>query len=277
MHSICFRVFGKDVYWFGIMLAMGFLAALASWTVLGRKEKRDFNYCSDMLFWVMISGIVGARIAYVISEWSTFVQDPITMLYVHRGGLIYYGGLIGAGVGVALFAARHHEKLLSLVDFVITSVPLGHVFGRIGCFLNGCCYGREHHGLFSVAYPKGSQPWDNQVYAGLITNDQPVSLPVYPVQLYESAFNLVLYFILIWVYRNRNRNVDGRILALYLMTYPVERFLLEFLRGDDRMAAKFMGLDVAQAVSLGLFLLGLGLWVTLRDRNALLTSQVGGV
>lgn len=264
MHSVFMVVFGIPVYWFGVMMAGGFMAALASWTYLGRKEGRDFNYCSDMLFWVMVSGIVGARVAYVVSEFSTFIQDPITMLFVHRGGLIYYGGFVGAGVALFLFARTRHEKFLSIIDFVITSIPLGHVFGRIGCFLNGCCHGLESSGLLSVCYPKASLPWDDQLYAGLITADAKFSLPVHPVQLYEAAFNLLLYFALVWAYRNRK--TVGSTTALYLMTYPIGRFSLEFLRGDARMRLG-LGLDVAQLISIALFALGLAIWFVSRRGN----------
>ncbi|MDD4870739.1 MAG: prolipoprotein diacylglyceryl transferase [Kiritimatiellae bacterium] len=257
MHSVCFKIGEFPIHWFGVMMALGFLSALASWTLLGKKEGRDFNYCSDMLFWIMVAGIIGARAAYVISDFRTFMERPVTILYVHRGGLIYYGGFIGAGLALYFFSKFRREKFMSVVDFVMTSVPLGHVFGRIGCFMNGCCYGSEYSGLLSVTYPRASLPWDNQLYAGKIAADAKCSLAVYPVQLYEALFNLLLYFLLVWAYRNRK--VDGRITALYLITYPVGRFLLEFYRGDERMRW-CMGLSVAQIISIGLFALGLAIW-----------------
>jgi len=265
MHSICFRIGDMAIYWFGVMMALGFMAALASWTFLGRKQGRDFNYCSDMMFWIMVAGIVGARVAYVISEYRTFMERPITILYLHRGGLIYYGGFIGAGLALYFFARSRREKFMSVVDFVITSVPLGHVFGRIGCFLNGCCYGGQYSGFLSVNYPRNSPPWDGQLYAGKIKADANCSLPVHPVQLYESIFNVFLYLILLWAYRNKK--ADGKVTALYLIMYPVGRFCLEYLRGDERMRW-IMGLSVAQIISLGLILFGIIVWFVSRRAQA---------
>jgi len=265
MHSVCLTIGDFPIYWFGVMLALGFMAALVNWTFLGGKTGRDLNYCSDMLLWLMISGIVGARIAYVISEYKDFVHRPMAVFYVHQGGLIYYGGLIGAGLALAVFARMRREKLMSVVDFVMTSIPLGHFFGRIGCFLNGCCYGGAYSGIFSVAYPRDSMPWKEQLRDGAITSGMDTTCPVHPVQLYEAAFNLCLFFLLGWAYRNRK--ADGRVTALYLMTYPVGRFFFEFFRGDARMPA-IAGLSVAQAISAGLFVLGLGiLLASYRGKN----------
>jgi len=261
MHPICFRIGDRPIYWFGVMLALGFLAALTSWAYLGRREGRNFNYCSDMLFWIMVAGIIGARLAYVVSEWRTYIENPITILYVHRGGLIYYGGFIGAGMALYVFSRMRREKFLSVVDLVTSSVPLGHVFGRIGCFINGCCYGCDYNGLLSVRYPKSSMPWENAVYAGKVTADSAFSLPVHPVQLYEAAFNLVVYLFLFRMYRIRKFN--GMVTSLYLMTYPVGRFLFEFLRGDERMRW-WMGFSVAQWVSVGLFAAGLVMFFAVR-------------
>lgn len=258
MHPVCFKIGSLQIQWFGVMLAAGFLAGLASWTFLGKKEGRDFNFCSDLLFWIMVAGIVGARLAYVISDFRAFMEQPVTILYLHRGGLIYYGGFIGAGLALGIFAAIHHERFLALVDFTITAVPLTHFFGRIGCFINGCCHGREYSGMFSVTYPQGSLPWDSQFYQHRINADAAYTLPVYPVQLFEALFNLFLYFFLVREYGRRKE--DGRVTALYLMIYPVGRFSLEFFRGDERMRWAG-GLSVAQVISLGLFAVGLSIWL----------------
>jgi len=243
MHRIFLEIGGYPIAWFGVMMVVAFFSGLISWNLLGRREGRDINFCSDLLLWVMVGGIVGGRLAYVASDFRYFMAQPVRILLLNQGGLIYYGGFIGAGVGILLFARQKRERLLPLLDFVITSVPLGHIFGRIGCFLNGCCYGARYDGLFSVRYPADSE------YA-------PTGFSVHPVQLYEAAANLVVYGLLLWMYRHRRR--DGQVLALYLTTYPVIRFLLEFLRGDER---ERWGLTVAQDVSVALFVVGVGLWI----------------
>jgi phosphatidylglycerol:prolipoprotein diacylglycerol transferase len=265
MHPICFNIGPLPIHAFGVMMGLGFLAGLFNWIWLGKREGKDYAYCSDLLFWIMISGILGARIANVISDFRYYMANPIQIIEIYRGGLVYYGGFVGAAVAGVMFARARHEKFMSVTDFMITSLPLSHAFGRIGCFLNGCCHGIDYNGFLAVRYPgfpENSLPWKDQYDKGLVLWNTPISLPVVPVQLFEMAFNLVLYVILVWAYRRRTR--DGYVTALYLLTYPIARFTLEFLRGDERMAWPG-GLNVAQVASIGLFVGGLALltWLSL--------------
>ena len=244
-------------------MALAFLAGLANWVWLGRREKRSLNVCADLLFWIMVGGIAGARVAYVLSDLRAFLEHPVSILRVDQGGLIYYGGFLGAVAAVAIYARRHREPLLKLGDFVITSLPLGHALGRIGCYANGCCFGRPHDGPFSVTYPAQSAPWWSQVYAGTITRFAPSTIPVHPVQLYEAAFDLLLYAVLVLVYR-RGR-ADGRVTAAYLLLYSAWRFWAETLRGDERVL--WLGLSVAQVLSMALFVAGCGFLLLIRVRR----------
>lgn len=258
MHSDWFHVGPLTVHWYGVMMALGFLAALANWSWLGRRSGRGFNYCSDLLFWVMVCGVIGARAAYVALEWPSYRQDPMAILRIDQGGLVFYGGFLFAGLSLALFARLHRESFVDLLDFVITSVPLAHAFGRVGCFLNGCCYGMVCHGPMGVQFPRGSPPWYGHYTRGLVAPDAPLSLPVHPVQLYEAAFNLAFYGLLLWQYRGRRR--VGSTAALYLVVYAAGRFVLELVRDDERGSVGWF--STSQLVSLGLLALGLGvgLW-----------------
>ena len=245
MDPVCFHIGSRPVYWYGVMMALAFLAGIGHWQVLGRwTGKRDASFASDLAFWLMVGGIVGARVAYVIANFNQqFRGAPLEIIRIDQGGLIFYGGLIGASVVFLAFARLRHEPVLALADFAITALPLGHAFGRIGCFMNGCCYGRlaETPGWLTV------------------------SLTRYPVQLYESSFNLALYAFLFWFYLRHRRNRHGSVLAVYLMLYPVGRFLLEFLRGDERV--RVGEFSVAQYVSLGLMAGGAGLWMVVRRQH----------
>ncbi len=236
------------------MMATGFLAGLVNWYFIANREGHDFSYCSDLLFWIMVSGLLGARVAYVLSDIDQYIKNPAQIIMIWEGGLIYYGGFLGSGIALIIFARRHREDIRGLLDFVIVSVPLAHFFGRIGCFLNGCCYGKIWHGPFGVRFPAGSYAWYKHIDMGLISRYTAESLPVHPVQLYESGFNLLVYGLLLWAYTRRDRTRSGRILALYCFTYPPGRFLLEFLRGDHEIF--IMGLTVSQVASLLLILLG---------------------
>ena len=259
MHSILFEIGPLTIHTYGVMMALGFLLGLGSWTLLARREGRDFAFCSDLLFWIMVTGILGARAAYVMTEWSYFAAHPLEIVRVDRGGLVYYGGMLSAGLALVVFARRRRIALPALMDFVITAVPLGHALGRVGCFLNGCCYGARFDGPWAVRFPAQSLPWEDELHAGLIGPGAPMSLPLHPVQLYESALNLAVFALLAWHYR-RQRVHDGQTLALYLLTYPLGRLALEFLRGHEQV---WVGvLTDAQVVSLGL--LGVGLLLALR-------------
>lgn len=239
MHPICLHIGRLPIYWYGVMTALAFLICLAHLIWLGKQEGRSAEFVSDLTIWIMLGGIGGARLAYVLAEWPRFAVQPQLILRLDQGGLIYYGGFIGAALLVAIMARRKREPLWPLADFVVTALPLGHAMGRIGCFLNGCCYG-----LPAV------WPWSVRMH-GLLRH---------PVQLYEASGNLVLYALLLYLYRHRTR--PGRIFALYLILYPLLRFSLEFLRGDERLS--WRGLTLAQLISLGLMLCGLGLWCWLK-------------
>jgi len=248
------------VHWYGVMMALGFLAGLLNWTVLGRPVGRDFKFCSDLLFWIMVAGILGARTAYILSDLPYFLANPSRIMRVDEGGLIYFGGFLGAWLALYLFARRRHMPFFELADMVVTSLPLAHAFGRVGCFMNGCCHGIVTQGSLGVVYPERSMAWHQQLMAGHLAPESGCSLPVHPVQLYEAAFNLLLFGLLLLVWRARRRH--GMVGAVYLLVYPVGRFLIEYLRGDHRV--RWLGCSVAQWVSIALFAAGLGLLWALR-------------
>lgn len=244
MDPICFRIGSHPIYWYGVMMALAFLSGILHWQWLGKKTGRDVSLASDLAFWLMVGGIVGARLAYVLSNFNYYRAAPAEIIRIDQGGLIYYGGFIGATVVFFALARWHRLPPLDLADFTITALPLGHAFGRIGCFLNGCCGGAQ------VSHPS--------ILSCGLTH--------YPVQIFEAVFNLCVYAWLTWFYLHRRNQRNGSVLALYLMTYPCGRFLLEFIRGDERM--HLGGLDVAQVISLSLIVLGVALWWFVRHKPA---------
>ncbi len=264
MHPVCLMIGERVIYWYGILMAVAFLAGILTWWRLGRREGRDAAWASDLAFWVMLAGILGARLAYIASDWRYFWANPLQIWRVDRGGLIFYGGFVGSILMVLLLARTRKESAFGLGDLIVTALPLGHMLGRIGCFLNGCCFGNPLPGACGVQFPSDSPAWWAQTESGLITSEAPWSLPVHAVQLYEAALNLVLFGVLVYGYPRRRRK--GDIVALYLMLYPPIRFFLEFLRGDQR--AQWGQLTIAQGVSLCLFLAGVILWCTRSLRSA---------
>ena len=201
----------------------------------------------------MTSGIIGSRIAYVVANWPDYRAAPLTILRIDQGGLIFYGGLILASAVLVVFARHHRLPLWHAADFAIPGLAIGHALGRVGCFLNGCCYGRLAGDHFcGVVYPAVSEP--GRLFAGL---------PLYPVQIIESACLLVIWLALLFAYPRRKK--DGMVFALYLVLYPPCRFLLEYLRGDARQS--WFAIDIAQTTSIALFLIGIGLFAFLPRRK----------
>jgi phosphatidylglycerol:prolipoprotein diacylglycerol transferase len=222
----------------------------------------------------MAAGIVGARLAYVASDPADYLTNPLKILRVDEGGLVFYGGFVGAAAAVILFARRRRADILALGDLAVTALPLGHAMGRIGCFLNGCCYGRQAADGWgwAVTYPRDSLAWYRHCQDGLISGlTSSRSLPVLPVQLYEAGFNLALFLVLVRAFRLRLP--PGRVAALYFLMYPPVRFALERLRGDARI--RLAGMTLAQLTSLGLFAAGLVIMLLSMRRGRATAGDAG--
>lgn len=263
MHPVLFRLDGLTIYSYGAAMALAFVAGLLNWIWLGKREGMGANFSGDLLFVIMLSGIVGARLAYVALDAGYFLANPLEILMLNKGGLVFYGGFIGGLAGVLVFSARKRRKALATLDFVATSLPLAHSIGRIGCFLNGCCHGSVCSCSLGVSFPSGSPAWWEQFNADSISEIAHRSLPVHPTQLYEAVLNLALYFVVVKLYKTRN--ADGTVTAVYLLGYSAGRFMLEYLRGDTRSG--MLDLSLGQVISAALFAAGLVLLVWARRRK----------
>ncbi|MGN0846451.1 MAG: prolipoprotein diacylglyceryl transferase [Kiritimatiellia bacterium] len=240
---------------YGACMALGFLAAWQVIAWLCRRTGRNAEPLSNLLMLMMVSGIVGSRAAYVIEHWSSeFAAHPELIIRVDQGGLMFYGGLILAIVVFVAWCRLRREKVMPLTDLFAVVVPLGHMFGRIGCFFYGCCYGRRSDAVCAVAFPRGSPAWHEQLNAGLIPNDAPSALPVLPTQLFEAAAVLLLFGLLFFLYRRFWQAKPGLVTGGYLVGYACIRFGIEVLRGDPR--ATVGPFSISQAISLGLLLAG---------------------
>lgn len=252
MHPVAFNLGPFPVNWFGILVAVAFLAGL--WTA-ARRGVRD-GLAPQQVFdagpWLIVGAIVGARALYVISYWEQdFAGQPLTKVFmIRQGGLVFYGGLIGATLGVLIHLWRRRLPLWKFADTLAPSIPLGHVFGRTGCLLNGCCHGRPTDVPWAIHFPA-----DHATHG----------VGVHPTQIYEAALNLGLYAGLAWLYRRKQ--YDGQIFAFYLVSYAVVRSVVESFRGD--YATGYFGgrLTPGQMVSVLIFGLGIAL-VLLRRRSA---------
>ena len=217
MHPTAFQLGSFPVYWYGVMVALAFIAGL--WTAARRcpKDGLQPSAIADMGPWLIISGLVGARALFVISYWEeSFAGKPLWEVFaIRRGGLVFYGGLIAAVLASIVYVKWRKLPPMKVGDALAPSIALGHMFGRIGCFLNGCCYGAPCHQAWAVRFPE---------------DHYTLGLPVHPVQLYEAGLNLLLYVSLEWLYRRKR--FDGQVFGIYLLAYAILRLVVEFFRGD---------------------------------------------
>ena len=254
MHPIAFNLGPITVHWFGICIALAFLAGL--WTATRRAPRAGIpgELIADLVVpWLLLGGVLGARLLYIATYWrESFAGQPWTEVFmIQRGGLVYYGGLIGSSIAVILFARVKKLPLWILADVLAPSIALGSMFGRLGCLMNGCCYGRSCDLPWAIRFPESHSTQ---------------GLPVHPTQLYDALLNLALYLGLEWLYRRRK--FDGQIFALYLLCYAVARSIVEAFRGDYNDAHQHHGFTPAHLLSLGIFVAGVFLFFLLRGRKS---------
>ena len=229
---------------FGLCVGIG---VMLSWMIIDRLSKpKDL---SGLILLVVFAGVLGARFAHVIEYWHQdgFDANPLRAFRFWEGGLVFYGGLIAAVCSFLVWWRVRREDFFATADILTVALPLGHAFGRLGCFFNGCCWGRASDAWYAVRFPATS-------FCG--------PDPVIPTQLFESAALFALFAALYLVYRRYRRYTT----ALYLMAYGVIRFNIEFLRADDR--PDLCGLSSAQVVSLVALAIGdVFLYLNLKHRG----------
>ncbi len=249
MHSIAFEIFGFQVYWYGILAAAGFVTAFSTASRRAPLAGLHGETVINLAPWIIIGAVLGARTLYVISYWNKeFADQPLTHIFNMRSGLVYYGGLIGASLGTIIYCRKNKLPLWRVADIIAPSIALGHAFGRVGCFMTGCCYGTATDVPWAVHFP--------------LTHETR-GIGVHPVQLYESALNLGLYAFLAWAFRRRA--FDGQTFALYLVFYSFIRAFTEMFRGDYTQFYLGGRATPGQTVSIIIMAAGLILWWKLQS------------
>lgn len=243
MNPIAFELFGLEIRWYGIILACAILTAVLVGLYNAKRMKLSQDVVADIALWGIPGGIIGARLYYVIFEWSSYQGNIMEMLNIRAGGLAIHGGIIGgvlAGGGYLLYKKLPFWKY---ADLAAMSLIIAQAIGRWGNFMNN-----EAHG------GPTNLPW------GIIVDGQ----KVHPTFFYESFWNLCLFIFLMWY--NPRKKADGEVFCLYLIFYSVARFFIEGLRTDSLMFGPFR---VAQLVSLGLIVcFGILRWVLIRRKPA---------
>lgn len=250
MHPILFHIGSVPVRAYGVMIAIAFIVA----TVIALREARrvglDPEIIHDFLIVTMLSGILGARIYYILaSDPIGFLQRPGEWLAIWKGGLSVHGGLIGGLLAGIWFSRRHRLAFWSFADLLSPSIIIGQAVGRGACTLNGCSYGRPTRLPWAITFT------DPNAQA-------PLGIPLHPTQFYEMGADFLI-FAVIWSIRKKKR-FDGQIFLVYWVFYGAARFILEFFRGDSLQT---LGrLAIPQVASVMIIIAALSLYV-LRSRR----------
>ena len=272
MHPIAFHIGSFAVHWYGVFIGIGFLVSFGLLLKIRKYASLTVDQVYNISMIALFAGVVGARLFYVIQFWDKQFAGKgiLNMLNVHNGGLVFYGGFILAFTAECVYAKwpsvrrklglkekepakgeepRKNISLLALLDVLGPAMALAHAFGRVSCFMQGCCFGKPAPEGFPLAvrFPKNSLAADLYFSS---TSDG--SQPVYPVQLFESAGNLLICIVLLLLLRKRK--YAGTVGGVYLVLYGVTRFLLEFMRGDHKDF--ILGLTPSQFIAVALAIPG---------------------
>lgn len=267
MHPILFRIGSLQLPTYGFLLALALVAGLYVAIRLGRREGLDTAQVVDFSTWLIITGLIGAKIYMILTGWRFYTAHPgeIFSLDTLEAGGGFYGGFIGAALFAVWYVRSHRWPLFKVFDAFAPAVAIGQCIGRIGCFAAGDDYGKvARHSSLAVVF---TNPYSHQM------TGVPLGVPLYPVQLFESALTLIIFLILIGLYRHKKR--DGEIFVAYMMLYAIARFFLEFYRGDPDRGFFFNGLlSTAQVVAIAAFILGIILIFLLRKRQTPASAPV---
>jgi len=247
MFPILFKLGPLSLHTYGLMVALGFIAG---YTFLIKEFGRTGfppAYLDKMMTLLLISSLIGARIFYFATEkFEPLRSDPLAFFRIWEGGLVFYGGFLGAGLAIFYFTRVRKIPFFKLADALVGPLLLGQAIGRLGCFAAGCCFGKPTLAFYGVTFHnEGSLA--------------PLGIPLYPTQLLESAGNFLLFLGVFFMRRRHPR--DGFKVSYYLIGYGLLRFFVEFLRGDFR-GPVYLNLYPSQWISLIMIVVGTNLLLT---------------
>lgn len=263
MYPIAFTLFGKSIHFYGVCIAIGFICATLAMLYKRKRAGMTADQIFDLAMLALFTGILGARLLHVIQNWDSN-SGLLWIIRIDQGGLVFYGGFILAITSVCIYARRKKISIPALLDVTSPAIAIGHAFGRLGCFLQGCCFGKvAPQGTWGAVrfpyYPESS------IEAKMYLPDG-MTRALYPTQIWESAANLILCAVLLILCKKFRR--PGQIAGIYLITYAVIRFILEFFRGDN--PELLLGLTTSQSIALFLMIpVGSILLVMAKEKNEL--------
>jgi phosphatidylglycerol:prolipoprotein diacylglycerol transferase len=244
MYPNLFKIGPFTLHTYGLLLAIAFLAGLRISMHFARKEGLNPARIVDLVLYIFVSALLGAKFLHFIVDFNYYRQDWGRLLSIYQVGGVYYGGLVFAVVITAWYVRKHQMNFWSTADVLSMGLAAGQIFGRIGCFFAGCCWGIEAPSGFPIAVT-----FTNPLAAEQVGT--PLMIALHPVQLYEAFLMLILVLILIFNYSRRK--FTGQQFFLYLFCYSIFRFTVEFFRGDPRGSVLSGMISTSQLISIFLF------------------------
>lgn len=215
MKNDLFSIGNITIHGYGLMIGIGFLSAYLLSDYRAKRKGLDPEHVFGLAVWVIVIGLFSAKLLYYITTLDEIVKNPRLLLDV-ANGFVVYGGIIGGILGGYGYCRKYKLNFLRYADLILPAVALAQGFGRIGCFLAGCCYGMETDGAFAIVFR-------NSAYA-------PNNVKLLPTQLMSSGLNFFHFGLLLWISGRTKR--DGQVAGMYLVFYSIGRFVMEFFRGD---------------------------------------------
>jgi phosphatidylglycerol:prolipoprotein diacylglycerol transferase len=254
MHPFLLKFGNISIYTYGFFLAAGFAAGLLLAKSEAKRLGQDPDKIMDIAFYLLIAAIIGSRLLYVFTNPEIFLANPLDIIKVWKGGLVFYGGFIAAMITGIILLKKWNMDLWTITDIMAPSIAVGQFLGRIGCFAAGCCYGKIC-----------DLPW------AIVFNNPdslaPVGIPLHPTQLYHAFSNLII-FLFLWFYRTRKK-FAGQLFWLYILLYGITRAFVEVFRGDFRGHVCFGVLSISQVVGLTMAIIAIIVLKTLSKEKTL--------
>ena len=243
------------IYTYGVMLAAAYLLGLQLAISRSRKAGLDAARVLDLGVYVVIAALVGAKLLLLFVNFNYFRNNPNEIMVLARSGGVFYGGLITATLVAFWYIRRHGLPFWTTCDMFAPGIALGHVIGRLGCLMAGCCYGRPTSVPWAITFT------DPFAQSNVGT---PLNVPLHPTQVYEAGAELLILIFLL-VTERKGRTYPGRTFWAYMLFYAISRFIIEFYRADERGVV--IGLSTSQFISVILAPLSLLMLIYLARRT----------
>jgi phosphatidylglycerol:prolipoprotein diacylglycerol transferase len=237
---------------YGLFVAIGFFTGLMVTIKLGAAEGFSSQQIMDMGFIIILSAIIGSRVMYVLINTSYYTRAPLDMLKIWQGGLVFSGGVIGVVLTMFWYIKRHGLPLGKVADLWAPAIAIGQCLGRVGCFMAGCCYGKETDLAWGVTF----------THPHCLS---PLNTPLHPVQLYSSISGLIIFVVVMLLHSKRK--FEGQIFLWFLILHSTARLALERFRGDDRGLLLNSNMSMTQFVAVLLLIISAGILIVVKAKR----------